>query len=373
MKTNLLLVTLIISNWCFSQDQNYSISFVKNKVEYKIEKQKDRVIPIDIEVVNTASSNWENDWLSINVLESGLTDIYRNNYSIVKSKLLLKSLEENKTIFLRINDELLINNDEKIFLQLDVKNDITGRSKNDLNVGKNKIIQIIFKTKNSTNPESVLSLKEYLDRRNGLELHETVKVESTDNLLTISGYDYDNKYVKRKVILERGEVLPVPNKSYILSSNHWKPIPISIITVPFKVRPAINLDGEKVNSLATSGVTNIGMNLELSKYQLDRYFSTGKKSSHKFGLGFWAAPAVEELDSISTRGYLPKGKNSKQMFISSGFTISYTYNDISFVYVPLGWDFGTSTIGKNWIYNKRRWWGFGIAISPKLFAAIFNK
>jgi len=42
--------------------------------------------------------------------------------------------------------------------------------------------------------------------------------------------------------------------------------------------------------------------------------------------------------------------------MSTWITISYTYNEISFVFVPAGWDFATTTIEKSWGYNKQRWW-----------------
>jgi len=385
MKTNLFFfLSLMFSYWIFGQRQSYSIGFAKDRLEYIIETSEiknDFVIPIDIKTVNTNSDAWKNIEANVEVIGGGMTELASNEYSLNVKKIPLNDLSQFYTIYLRVNSGSVIKDNEKIVLQFNVKNNVTGQEKNDLNAGENKIIQIIFKNKKNNNEqvdsEKAISLNDYTNRKNGLELDEVIKVESLDNnnILSISGYDHDNRYAKRKVILERNEVLPVPSKSYIFTSIHWKPIPISVITVPFKVRPKIELDGQGINSLATSGVTNIGLNLDLGKYQLDRYFASGKKSSHKFSLGFWAAPSVEELDSLSTRGYgnLVKGKTSKQMFISTGITVSYSYNDVSFVFVPLGWDFGTSAIGKNWIYNKRRWWGFGIAISPKVFATIFNK
>jgi hypothetical protein len=375
MKTKILVViTLIISGFIFAQDQNFSVSFKKNKIEYSSENGLNRVITIDLESVNTSSSNWQDDWLIINVLDGGMTTLFPYEYSIVTDKLLLNTLDIKHKIYITIDDKAVLK-DKKIVLQLNVVNKVTKQNKNDYNKGNIKNLEIVFnKTKNSVaSINDTISLKDYLNPKLGLELQETIKVESNDNVLTVSGYDYEDNFVKRKIILERNKILPVSTKSYFFNSRHWKPIPFSIITVPFKIRPEIKLDEEVKNSIASSGITNIGLNLDLAKYQLDRYFASGKKSSHKFSLGVWGAPAVEELDSISTRGFLPKGKISKQMFLSTGLTISYSYNDVSFVFVPIGLDFGTSTIGKNWIYNKRRWWGFGIAISPKIIATIFNK
>lgn len=146
------------------------------------------------------------------------------------------------------------------------------------------------------------------------------------------------------------------------------------------LRPGIVSEGKDFRGSATSGITNIGFNLDLVRWKMDRYFARGKKSTHKLSLGLWAGPSVEELDSVYTHGAdgdlgkAPgKMEKSKQLYLSTGITLSYTYNDISFVFVPIGYDYATSTIGKHWIYRDRRWWGFGIAVSPKIFETIFNK
>lgn len=243
------------------------------------------------------------------------------------------------------------------------------------------------------NDDKLLSLDEYLEENvipsNRINrLDNVTKVESNNNIMSVFGYkeisaaDGTKKdiFLKRSVELKKGEVFTVIDKSWVGNSFHWKPLPISIMTVPFKVRPSITSKGKEFANSATSGITNIGFNLDLGKQQRERYFSSGKKSTHKLSLGFWAAPAVEELDSVYTNGangLLGKAKGkmekSKQLFISTGLTISYSYNDISFVFVPFGFDFATSRIGKTWIYNKQRWWGFGIAISPKFFTTILNE
>ena len=59
---------------------------------------------------------------------------------------------------------------------------------------------------------------------------------------------------------------------------------------------------------------------------MKRYFPTGKKSTHKFSLGFWVAPSVEELDFVfnnGANGWLGKGigkiEKSKQNIYFNGF------------------------------------------------------
>ena len=96
-------------------------------------------------------------------------------------------------------------------------------------------------------------------------------------------------------------------------------------------------------------------------------------ANHKFSLGIWAAPMVEKLNSETTKNYLKDENEVSQFFISTGLTINYTYNNISFSFVPIGFDYATSTIGKEWIYNQKRWWGFGIGLEPKFLQSLMNK
>ena len=209
----------------------------------------------------------------------------------------------------------------------------------------------------SSNP---YTLKEYI---NSFKLQTVVDVQTEMNVLTISGYktSKDKYLTSRKVKLKRDEVYANSNWSYFLNLDHYQKLPLSITTVPFKVRPSF----DEFETNASSGITNLGLNLDLGRWQMDRYFSFGKKSTHKFYAGLWVAPSVEELNSTQTRGVLSEGETDKQLFISTALTINYTYNNITFTFVPEGFDIATSTIGEEWVYNKRRWWGFGIGLEPK--------
>lgn len=220
-------------------------------------------------------------------------------------------------------------------------------------------------------PELVYTVTDYFGN-NKLKLRQISKIESTNNTLVLTGYNQSKTTAIRKVELEEGEVFALKDCSALWNSKHWKPLPLSLITVPFKIRPGVTFKNNKISSSATLG-TNIGVNLDLIKRQIDRYFISAKKSTHKYGLGFFASPSIEELESANTDNFLNAlGTKSKQLFISTGLTISYSYNDISFIVVPRGWDIATSTLGKNWAYGGRRWWGFGIGVSPKIFSTVLN-
>lgn len=219
------------------------------------------------------------------------------------------------------------------------------------------------------------TLEDYLDNDN-ITLKNITKVESLNNVLTIYG-EKDGVFQKRSVSLKKGQVYSISETKFIRNFKHFNFIDaFSLSSVPFKVRPALTVEMNNKDTTfaraAFSGLTNVGLNMELAKFQIDRYFANGKKSSHKLNVGLFFAPAVEELDSLYTKGFIQKNK-SKQLFLSAGATISYSFNNIAFVFVPYGRDIATSTIGKKWIYEGRRWWGFGIGISPTIFAAALNK
>ncbi len=144
-----------------------------------------------------------------------------------------------------------------------------------------------------------------------------------------------------------------------VSKFAFKPY-LSILTVPLKVRYALDTFPQS----AQIGLTNIGVSANLFNYRLDRYFSTGNKASHLFSLGVLLAPSVEELNPGNTDKNV--NKTSKQLFMSTGLTVTYTYNDVTFALVPLGFEIATTNDEKHYIYNKKMWWGAGLGISTKL-------
>ncbi len=219
-------------------------------------------------------------------------------------------------------------------------------------------------------PIPINTLENYLNDKS-LKLDKITNVKSTNDTLAFYGYKNSDKtklYI-RKVRLHRYEVLGITNWSLFSNVGHWKPLPISLTTVPFKIRP----ETKNVETTATSGIKNIGFNFDLLRIQMDRYFWDGNKSTHKLFAGIWIAPSVEELNSKETNNYLMDDEKSKQLFMSTGLTVNYTYNNITFTFVPVGFDFATSSIGRKWIYNKKRWWGFGIGLEPKFLSTLKNK
>ncbi|WP_276484761.1 hypothetical protein [Paraflavitalea pollutisoli] len=212
-------------------------------------------------------------------------------------------------------------------------------------------------------------------------LDEVVKVESTNNLLTISGFR-NGGFTKRQVLLRKNQVLAIHDWSYMFGSGYLSSSPLSLVTVPFKIRPraevTLNKNSAPVDTTfsasAMSGITNIGVNIDIFKWTLDRYFSSGKKSTHKFGGGVIITPGVEELGATVVKdNSLTGDKKSKQFYVSIGLSGFYSYNGITFFIVPAAIDWAPSSIGKQWIYNKKYWWGFGIGINPTTISQLFNK
>lgn len=355
-----------------------------NSIITKKGTSSDLIIPIEIGFINTGSVA-TSPTLSIDIHNDYANLI--NQFSVAdfaKVRILnnLQTLNINagatasapNAFYLFIDKTVIVNCDK--IINLSIKE------------GQN----ILSTIKITIQPDDVvLSLDNYLEKDidpkvNKLDYVTKVESSTNNNVLTIYGYkeisadngSKHNVFLKRNVELKKGKVFTITEWSAFVKwnwKNHWTPVPVSLITVPFKIRPSVNFNGNNITTNANAGLSNIGFNLDLGKVQMDRYFTTGKKSTHKFSIGLLAAPTVEEIDATNTNNFtnLTTATKSKQLFFSTGVTISYSYNDISFVFVPAGWDIGTTTIGNNWVYSGQRWWGFGIAISPKLFATAFNK
>ena len=91
------------------------------------------------------------------------------------------------------------------------------------------------------------------------------------------------------------------------------------------------------------------------------------------------SPTVEEFTNsqreMGSYDIMEEKADNEQneLFLSSGLTINFSFNDIAFSIIPSGYDFGTTSVGKSWNYNGRHWWGFGIGISPKFLGPASSK
>ncbi|HEX8577157.1 MAG TPA: hypothetical protein VF677_12755 [Flavobacterium sp.] len=384
MKKKLLILSFILVTVCQLAHSQTIIGIPKtNSVTVKKIAGSDLVIPIEIGFFNNGTAV-ATPTVSININNTNMNFINQFSAADLEN---IRILNNNQT--LSINQGVTANATNIFYLFID-RNVIVNCDKI-INLNINEGTNILSTIKITIQPEDVvISLDGYLekdkkpkDKINKLDYVTKVESTTSNNILVIYGYKTNDcskqdVFSKRSVELKKGKVFTITEWSAALKwnwRNHWIPVPISLITVPFKIRPSVNFNENNYSTSATSGLSNIGFNLDLGKVQMDRYFTTGKKSTHKFSIGFLASPSIEELDATNTNNFAnyTTGTKSKQLFISTGLTVSYSYNDISFVFVPAGWDISTSTLGKEWMYGGERWWGFGIAISPKFFSTVLNK
>jgi hypothetical protein len=141
--------------------------------------------------------------------------------------------------------------------------------------------------------------------------------------------------------------------------------PLSIITVPFKIRPDIQNRGQ-----VAKATTNIGISAPIIAGTWNRLFADTGTSKHILSLNVFAAPALETMDASNTNGFVTDAKDN--IVLSTGVSVTYTYNDIAFSVIPLGGDFALNSRSKHWVYDKRYWWGFGIGVSPTLLWRVFK-
>ncbi|EFK60137.1 hypothetical protein ACR776_04240 [Sphingobacterium spiritivorum] len=370
MKKLLLLFIggLIFSSPAVFGQGNPIVRAKSNPVTAKMITDNDLVIPIELDFFTTApltsaiSIQIDNSKAPVDNQISnddiGKIKIFNNNQTITTKS---DDTSTTKTFYLVLDKAVKIENEKILYLKI---NNIAGQL---------SVIKVMIAP-----DDQILTLDDYFIEKN--KLGYVTKVKAGDNnILTIEGYKEvslnngkkEDIFMKRNVELKEGKAYGFFEWNHIFKRYFWRPVPLSLTTIPFKVRPRIVSRGVEFTTSANSGISNIGFNLDLIQYQQDRYFTSGRRSLHKFSLGLYAGPAVEELNFLTTNGAIAKDLTSKQLFVSTGITLSYSYNDISFTFVPLGWDFATSSIGKQWVYNKARWWGFGIGISPKVFSRIF--
>lgn len=218
---------------------------------------------------------------------------------------------------------------------------------------KTRLTLILFSIGLITNAQKTLTA--FMTSIEGKNI-EIIKVVPDKNILDVTYFNTDSTAVSEKVKLHKKDVLAIGTwyKTFYTPK-------ISVITVPFKVRRK----QDDKPQFVSAGNKNAGLNLGFINYKQERYFSNGTMSTHKVSFGAIVAPSAEELSIDNTDGLLTT--KSTQLFISTGLSVTYTYNSISFVLIPIGFDFSTTSDGSAWIYDHKWWWGLGIGIDTKLF------
>ncbi len=157
-----------------------------------------------------------------------------------------------------------------------------------------------------------------------------VKIE--DAILYVKGFEKNSgKFSEASKQMKVNEV-------YTNKTSKWFPT-VSLLTVPFKIRPKI--EGQNTN--AFSDLKNVGVNIDFYSKQWDRYFVTGKTSTHRGSIGVLVTPLVEELTEKNTKNVTA---TNKQFFASFGLSLNYSYNKLTFTAIPMGFDIATNSAGK---------------------------
>lgn len=373
---SLFVAILFCSNaYC----QQLRVVFKSQVINANFQEDIDLVIPIVITIDKTTllNNSTENQLTLSVVSDKDQSDIY--SYSNCE----FEKMKFTKSVIM-IDATKKVNSDESSFLVIPKMNYYTDGLKS-FYVHATIDGVLVAKCRINVNPSDdiIYKLDTYLNKEN-IKLKSVTKVESDNDILTVSGFSSKHDvFTKRKIRLEKGQVFTVSDRSHIFQGrSHWYKIPISLVTIPFKVRPSAQKTITKAgiskdstfSSSSSSGLSNVGINVDLFRKTYDRYFSSGKKATHKLSLGAFVAPGVEELISSSIiDDSLIGDRKSRQAFVSSGLTISYSYNGLTLIAVPAAADWATSTLGKKWIYHGKYWWGFGIGVNPILFGQIFNK
>lgn len=151
------------------------------------------------------------------------------------------------------------------------------------------------------------------------------------------------------------------NYSFRMSTRPGFDLSASIMTIPFKVRPRL---GDKPQ-MVVAGLKNAGVNIGFYDFGRTSYFIDKDKVQHKGTIGVILAPGGEVVSpSNSSDSTIIE---SNRLFLSTGLTLTYSYNDLSISAVPIGFDFGLNPAARMYDYHATYYWGFGIGIKSSIF------
>jgi hypothetical protein len=351
MNPKLTFVLAAILTFQFAPGQ-ITLNFRKTAMTVEVGKE-DVTIPVELEIGKTVPRLTVRIELNMETAQSTLRDSGLAKISKRENEITFQ-MDKNPVVrafYIVVKKEIVMDQDSTIVYNAVLTGGPTPVST------PAPVVITLTKTKNA-----IYSLKDYFDDQKG-KLGYVTKVESNNDILTVYGYSSFNRnmIVKRQIALQDGQIYSVGDKVIRL----YKP-QVSLITVPFKIRPK----QDALNTTAVSGLSNLGFNIDFVGYKREWYYPNGNKKTLRVSLpGIFIAPAVEELDSAMTKGFLKGSSKSKQLFISTGLTFTIAINNLTFVFVPVGYDWATTDVGRKWVYNKRRWWGFGIGVDPKFLTS----
>ena len=150
---------------------------------------------------------------------------------------------------------------------------------------------------------------------------------------------------------------PIKKTSYVTNFKYGF-AGFSLLTVPFKIRPATG----DAPSYSRADIDNIGLFTGYS-WSWERWHYDDTKTTFKIGVGPYFAATVEELTATNSSVI----KETSQCYLTTAFAVTLNWNKLNFAIIPFGVDTGFSNTAKKWIYNGNIWWGFGIGIDTSLF------
>lgn len=178
--------------------------------------------------------------------------------------------------------------------------------------------------------------------------------EPSNGLFVVHG-ERNHQSVKRRVQPNRSGAFVLTDGTYLFSKYYFDNNPMSIVTMPIKIRPSFIDDNVMFDPINTFAFRNIGINFDLLCVRNRRYDLSGNVNSNSLSLGLMFLASIDEVDLETTENHF---------FFSSGISFSYKLNHLSLLVIPLGFDITSSIPNQaDWAYAGRLWWGVGLGVN----------
>jgi hypothetical protein len=228
---------------------------------------------------------------------------------------------------------------------------------------KTKLLILLILFVKLLNSQTIVNYETFANLR-GIKVLSTQTIDSVPNIgkcgLRVKFIDYNDSLVKiYDAILGKNEFISFSSTRTILGSLKG----FSVMTVPIKIRTK-NEDGFVT---AQADLKNVGLYFPIKVKEIKRVWIDNSTSNHKISFGFLIAPMVEVLSDKNTNNYFNNADVSySAMMLSTSFGCTYTYKSITLAAV-MGMDNGLDEASKNWVNDRKWWFGLGFGIDTKFF------